>query len=314
MNSQNDFMTLLHQTFVATLGDNLVDEVMPVIKARIVETFGFVPERHEIVTATIKRELTGITHKKFELVCNLVANGLNPYLCGPAGTGKNVLAQQVAEALGLDFYTMNSVTDEYKFTGFVDANGRYIETEFYKAFTKGGLFFLDEMDASASEVLVMLNMAIANRMFPFPCGTKKAHYDFRVIAAGNTLGTGADASYVGRMQLDAATLNRFVTVHVGYDERIDLANAGGDTELVEFAKAYRKVAKKRGIQTVCSYRNIKTIAMMSQFATLEEALASALCKDMNRDDINIMAADSDMPNGNKYAMALKNVTPICEEM
>lgn len=310
LESESAFMGMLHTAFVNAVGENLVAEVMPTIKDMIVKEFGFVPERHEVKIADKVTKIDGIVHQKFELVCNLVANDMNPYLCGPAGTGKNVLAQQIAESLGLDFYTQNSVTDEYKFTGFIDVNGNYIETEFYKAFTKGGLYFLDEMDASAPEVLVNLNMAIANKMFPFPTGTKKAHPDFRVIAAGNTLGTGADASYVGRMQLDAATLNRFVVVEINYDERIDTANANGDAELVEFAKAYRKVTRKHGINTVCSYRNIKTIAMMSQFADDTDTLASALVKDLNKDDINIISNDSDMPSGNKWVKALKNVKPI----
>lgn len=76
-----------------------------------------------------------------------------------------VICQQVAEALGLDFYFTNAVTQEYKLTGFIDANGNYQETQFYKAFTKGGLFFLDEMDASIPETLIILNAAIANRYY-----------------------------------------------------------------------------------------------------------------------------------------------------
>lgn len=69
--------------------------------------------------------------------------------------------------MGLDFYFTNAVSQEYKLTGFIDANGKYQETQFYKAFTQGGLFFLDEMDASIPEVLVILNAAIANRYFDF---------------------------------------------------------------------------------------------------------------------------------------------------
>ena len=89
---------------------------------------------------------------------------------------------------------MNSVTDEFKFAGFVDAGGAYHEAEFYRAFTQGGLFFFDELDASAPEVLVCLNMAISNKMFALPHKTVQAHPDFRVVAAANTLGTGADGT------------------------------------------------------------------------------------------------------------------------
>ena len=116
------------------------------------------------------------------------------FLAGPAGSGKNVICKQIAKALDLDFYFSNAVTQEYKLTGFTDANGTYHESQFYKAFRNGGLFMLDEMDASIPEVLIILNAAIANRYFDFPApiGYVEAHPDFRVVAAGNTFGNGAD--------------------------------------------------------------------------------------------------------------------------
>lgn len=60
----------------------------------------------------------------------------------------------------------------------------------YKAFKYGGLFMLDEMDASIPEVLIILNAAIANRYFDFPApiGYVEAHPNFRVVSAGNTFG------------------------------------------------------------------------------------------------------------------------------
>ena len=39
-------------------------------------------------------------------------------------------------------------SNEFKLTGFIDAGGTYRDTEFYKAFKNGGLFFLDEIDNS----------------------------------------------------------------------------------------------------------------------------------------------------------------------
>ena len=91
--------------------------------------------------------------------------------------------KQVAKALGLDFYFTNAVTQEYKITGFTDANGRYQETQFYKAFKNGGLFMLDEMDASIPEVLVILNAAIANGYFDFPApiGFVEAHRTLELL-------------------------------------------------------------------------------------------------------------------------------------
>lgn len=104
-----------------------------------------------------------VRHYQYTTIKACVSSDIPVYLYGPAGTGKNFTLQQIAEDEGLEFYFTNSVQQEYKLTGFIDAGGVYHETEFYKAFTNGGLFFLDEMDASIPEVLVLLNAAIANR-------------------------------------------------------------------------------------------------------------------------------------------------------
>ena len=148
--------------------EEILAKVYPQIDEKIHETYGFLPEVHEVRTPTATHKICGTTHEKFDEVLNIVNLDIPVYLTGKAGTGKNVICQQVAEALGLDFYFTNAVTQEYKLTGFIDANGNYQETQFYKAFTKGGLFFLDEMDASIPETLIILNAAIANRYFDFP--------------------------------------------------------------------------------------------------------------------------------------------------
>ena len=103
-----------------------------------------------------------VKHSKFEMIKACIENDIPVYLAGPAGSGKNYTLEQISWELGLEFYFTNSVQQEYKLTGFIDAGGVYHETEFYKAFKNGGIFFLDEMDASIPEVLVLLNAAIAN--------------------------------------------------------------------------------------------------------------------------------------------------------
>jgi MoxR-like ATPase len=218
-----------------------------------------------------------------------------------------VLCKQVAKALDLDFCFTNCVTQEYQLTGFTDAMGKFHETEFYKAFTQGGLFMLDEMDASIPETLVVLNAAIANRYFNFPApiGYVEAHPNFRVIAAGNTYGTGADMNYVGRAQLDAASLNRFAMVKVDYSEAIENNCAGGDKELADFARDYRKAAKKAGVNVVVSYRDITRLAKMTKLLSLEEALETCLVKGLEKDNVNSIV--NAITANSKYKTALKNL-------
>lgn len=245
-----------------------------------------------------------VFHSKFNMIKTCVENKIPVYLAGPAGSGKNHTLEQIAKQMDLEFYFTNSVQQEYKLTGFIDAGGVFHETEFYKAFKNGGLFFLDEMDASIPEVLVLLNAAIANGYFEFPNGKITAHEDFRVVAAGNTVGSGADEVYTGRMVLDQATLDRFAIIEFGYDLGIEMALAKGNTQLVEFIEDLRKQADDKGIRATFSYRCITMVIKLEGAGmSLDEIIKIAVVKGMDKDTINTFNTTA----SNKYSQALYNV-------
>lgn len=253
-----------------------------------------------------------IRHAKYEKIKSCIKRDIPVYLVGDAGTGKNFTLQEIAEDLGLTFYFTNSVQQEYKITGFIDAGGTYHETEFYKAFTNGGLFFLDEMDASIPEVLVLLNAAIANRYFEFPVGRVDAHKDFRVVSAGNTVGNGANELYTGRLVLDQATLDRFVVIKFDYDKNIELMLAQGDDKLVNFIRGLRRFSKENGIRTTFSYRCIMTIKKLEDCMELKEILEIAVFKGMDKDTVRTFKTDF-IKDGNvgKYHFGLQELQKAC---
>lgn len=298
---------LIAKTSSEKIESEIMGNVEQTIRDFIKEEYGTIERRVSTVINGVKKDLEGIQHEKFDTVLKFVANDEPVFLTGPAGSGKNHLCKNVAKALGLNFYFTNAVTQEYKLTGFTDAMGTYQPTQFYKAFTEGGLFMLDEMDASIPEVLVILNAAIANRYFDFPApiGYVEAHPDFRVIAAGNTVGQGASCEYVGRNQLDGASLDRFALVEINYSEAIENNMANGDLELANFCRDYRKSAMKAGQQVIVSYRAISRLAKMIQIMSLEEALQTCLVKGTEKDDLNIII--SGINRDSKYKTALKNV-------
>lgn len=315
--NEKQYVDLLHtmvesvvKTVIGPQGQTIVDRVMPDIEARIKEQYGYLPEVHEIVSLKGKNKVIGDTHEEFDTILQMVQMNIPVYLIGKAGCGKNVICKQVAEGLGLDFYFTNAVTQEYKLTGFIDANGNYHETQFYKAFTKGGLFFLDEMDASIPEVLIILNAAIANRYFDFPTGKVEAHPDFRVIAAGNTFGTGADNNYTGRYCLDRASLDRFAVVDVNYSTKIESAITDGNEDLMDFCHIVRIVAKKSGINCLFSYRTLERISLLEKIMPLSKVLKVSLIKELDSDSVNILNREvkgyDDMAY-NKYAEALDDL-------
>ena len=240
-------------------------------------------------------------HERFNYVLSAIANKQALYLYGPAGSGKNVICKQVADALGLDFYYSNGVTDEYKINGYMDAYGNYHDTPFYNAFKNGGLFMLDELDNSIPSVLKNMNAALANGYYVFANGeTVQAHDDFRCISAGNTFGKGASLEYVSAFQLDASTLNRFAPLEIDYSRKIE--NSLADSEIVEFCRDFRKACKRAGIIHVVSYRNIQQLALLSQIWDIKDAVKSAVCTDLTDDDLNMIREQ--LPQDNKYTQAI----------
>lgn len=299
---------LLIKTIASASVDKIVEEVKPELSEYIMKTFGILPKRIEISTPSGVKEIKGTTHEAFEKVLQLVNLNIPVFLSGAAGTGKNVICKQVAEALGTEFYFTNAVTQEYQLKGFIDANGTFHETQFYKAFTNGGLFFLDEMDGSIPETLIILNAAIANGYFDFPIGKVEANPNFRVIAAGNTVGTGADIEYTGRFQLDASSLDRFALIEIDYSPAIEEAVTNGNTELCKFARMFRKITSETGIRCLFSYRSMERISKLENVMELPEVLKISLTKGMGKDDLNIITNEfANHGFNNKYVSALKKV-------
>lgn len=164
-------------------------------------------------------KVVGRQHVSFDKLIKLLAARVNVFLRGPAGSGKTTAVKWAAEALGLDFYAISigPQTSKSDIIGFINGSGEYVRTVVRDAYEHGGVLLIDEFDAGNAAVLTILNMILANDIASFADGMVNRHPDFYVVAAGNTYGRGADSLYVGRSQLDAATLNRFAILDWDYD-------------------------------------------------------------------------------------------------
>jgi hypothetical protein len=292
----------------------MIEEYAPKVAEKAIENVKeFVKSEYGTISKQVELKvldkvvLKETTHEKFEQVLQLVQIGKAVYLYGPSGTGKNIIAHQIAKALQTDFYFNNAVQNGFSLEGYTDANGKYVETEFYRAFTKGGLYMLDEMDASVAEVLILLNAALANGYFTFPgVGQVKAHKDFRVIAAGNTKGSGASREYNSRNELDQATLNRFLFVEINYSTQIE-NSLTTDIELLDFARDFRKAIKHCGIKKVISYREIINMRDLLQIGwNFKDVLDVALIKGLDRDDVSMIRGSMNISsNNNQYMKGLQ---------
>ena len=290
-----------------SLTRQIIDKIYPEIKEKALEECSTIVKdltknitKVEIVQKDMPiKTTTQITHSKFKDLLLLISNNIPAMLTGGAGSGKSSTCEKVAKALGLDFYFSNAITQEYKLTGFIDANGTYQETQFYKAFKDGGLFVLDEIDASVPEALIIINTAIANGYFDFPNGKVTANEKFRIIACANTYGLGSDDIYVGRNQLDAASLDRFAIVKFDYDPELE-KNLAKDKEWVEFIQLFRKQIIKRKIKHIVSMRAIiYGDKLLNAGTDIEKVLNEIVFKNLELEDIKSIGRINDKVT-NKY--------------
>lgn len=194
-------------------------------------------------------------HKMFPELLAAVGNGMNVMLVGPAGCGKTHMAAEVARTLSLNFDFTGAVANEFKLSGFRNAEGVYIGTGYRKMYEHGGLFLCDEIDASSANALLYMNSGLANSIQDFPDTAVTRHKDFRFIASANTYGHGADRQYVGRNQLDAATLDRYYVLPIDYDEGLEF-KLYGDGEWVRYVHKVRKAVRELQLRHVVSMRAI----------------------------------------------------------
>jgi len=225
----------------ADIGAILAAAVLPAVAAQVQAIVDkAIGERvpREIVVKQADRpdhKVQGHVHPAFDKVLRLAAQGINVLLSGPAGCGKTHLFGQVAEALGREHsaISLSGGVSEAHLTGRLlptGEGGRFVYTEspFVRRYREGGAFLLDELDAGDPNVLLAINQATANGGFDIEARAAsgldtfvKRHADTILMATANTFGTGAGALYVGRNQLDAATLDRWYVVEMDYDRNFE---------------------------------------------------------------------------------------------
>tara|TARA_R110002153_G_scaffold51017_2_gene143537 strand:- start:265 stop:1521 length:1257 start_codon:yes stop_codon:yes gene_type:complete len=230
----------------------------------------------------------GKVHKRFGDLLAVATCRCHAFLTGGAGSFKTSSAEKVAEVLELECssISISSQTTETKLLGYMNAEGRYVTTEFRKRYETGGVFILDEVDNGNPNTLAVLNSALANGNCAFADGMVTKHEDFILIATANTFGSGANAQYVGRNALDQATLDRFCFIEWDYDNDLEyhIASNGAWCRDVQ---AIRKAVDQLKLKAVVSPRaTFEGAKLLEAGMSYEDVLFAKVWKGLAKDAVD----------------------------
>ena len=189
-----------------------------------------------------------IFHEKFDDVAKFVMKGRAPYLYGPSGCGKTYMVNnQLAGILNANVVTNGYVIYEQDILGYTNsATGQYVPGNFYRCYKYGDIIFLDELDNGVANATVVLNGFTGgnNTSYTFPDGLNtKRHPNFRIIAAGNTNGSGRTVAHNTRQKMDESVMQRLKAVECGYDNRIEDRILVDYQDWLNFVKQFRKAVE-----------------------------------------------------------------------
>lgn len=253
-------------------------------------------------------KIEGILNPQFKQILSFLEVGEHVYLYGPAGSGKNVLCEQVAQALNAEFFYLNTLYTKYDITGFMDATGKFIETVAYKFLkSERGVLMLDEIDNSQAEALIPINALLANGYLTFANGeTLYLDDNHKIIAAGNTNGQGATEEYNGRYKMDESTRDRFCFFFIDYDKAVEEAIVGENKDILSFIYDLRTICKDSQISIILGYRAINKLVKFDKMnIDLTTIINTCVLKGMEQDTINEIASRLD--NSTKWHKAFKSL-------
>jgi cobaltochelatase CobS len=204
------------------------------------------------------KEMEMRPHFQTEMLAENILNGVNTLIVGPSQSGKTTAFEHACAMLGQERWAIQGAcSGEHQIFGHTDGAGMYHPTPTFAAFTEGFPLCYDEMDSYAADALLANNAITANGYGTFADSPlpKRKHPDFRVVGIANTFGRGADRMYVGRGQLDEATLQRYVVIEWEYDRKLE-ESLCANRKWLEHCWSIREAAQKEKARLLVSTRTI----------------------------------------------------------
>lgn len=196
------------------------------------------------------------------------------YLWGHAGVGKTSAFEQVCAYTGREFlrvqHTANTEESDIEGTWRVEAGDmRFMDGPLAEAMEKGYVYCADEYDFASPMVASLYQAVLEGKPLRIKAANKivRPHKNFRIVATGNTNGSGDESGlYAGTQIQNAANYERFgIVVKVEYmpeqqEIGVLVGKTGIDTpraeKLVRFANMMRASYDKRDIAIPMSPRSL----------------------------------------------------------
>lgn len=262
------------------------------VKAMIAEALANARKVEITIPAMPEAKFTGKAHPMLERLLQLIAVGETFFMiCGPAASGKSTLAKQVATTLKkkLTAVSINEIMTREEILGWRAPNlttgeQKYTASATVEGWERGDVILFDEVDRGNPNTLCALN-SIEQRVLYVPRAESEGGSESRmgegavVICTANTFGTGASRTYVGANQLDAAFLDRFRVLEVGYDRDLEI-EITGSPEAVTLMESARKRADERSVRRPLTTRMIRRAVTDSRVMKCGLKVAfQVLCED-----------------------------------
>jgi hypothetical protein len=281
--------------------DNLSPNLKAKIMAKQQQQFdGDNQKREKKQIGDKKQDSKMVRNENFPKIIDDLRDGLNVYLYGLAGTGKTVLAEQVAEVLcdPTGEYQMGSVdpkagivvpfrtincsqwTSPMQIIGGYSIKG-YEEGQLELAWKYGGVLILDELPKLDPNTAGLLNDALAKS------GRKNAvitngkgdaipkHPDFMCVGTGNTDMKSTSANFSGNNRQDYSLVDRFVGSMYKIGRDLALEQTLIHTAVLKIADGIRAELPADSIEaiTLRSMINFNTSYRLEMLRRLESPLA-----------------------------------------
>ena len=164
---------------------------------------------------------------------------------------------------------------------------------------------------SESKALMELNKIVGShgyQPYTFANGeTVTAHPNFRIIAAGNTWGDGSTLVNNAREKLDEATMNRFTTYEITYDEKLEREIMHDHNELYEALILLRHCYQENDYPYIITTRDMREIVQKLDTGCfdLDEIIQTKIVRNKRADTLETLSRYLSCNGHDDFAKRLK---------